>query len=125
MIGNLMVILAAPGHWGIFPGDAATRLNFAMRVAFGEFSQWCRSRAVHTSQEVFTGAMLNRSDSRSTFPRFKCKAANGRWVATWLNDVLYTRGRCELEEVVIWGACDLLHVMHSHNCDLLPRRAAS
>ena len=26
---------------------------------------------------------------------------------------------------MIWGVCDLLRVMHSHNCELLPRRAAS
>ena len=125
IIGSLLVVLAQSGHWGIFAGDAVTRLNLAMRVAFGEFVTWCKQRAVHTSQEPFTAAMLNRSEKQAVFPKFKCKAANGRWVGMWLNDVFVTRNVLGLEAAVIWGVCEMLHIMHEHHRAFLSRREAS
>ena len=112
-IGNMLVILAGEGFWGHFAGLQKKRLDKALRVAYGEFIAWCKGRACYPSQGTFNANSVSRGEDGLSFPEFKGKAANSRWIALWLNDVLYRNGpEHELESGLFWGLCEMLHLMH-------------
>lgn len=113
VIAAVLLVLCEAGHWGRPTGDAKTRLAVQLRAAYACFKTWCLAHAARTSQRVFTPGMLGRGDLQTSFAEFKGKAANNRWTLLWLNDVLYDVGQPSLEAVVVWGFCDVLHLLHS------------
>ena len=110
-VGNALVLLSGEGRWGVFEGQRKHKLDKSLRVAYSEFQPWCRCRAISTSQPVFTANSVNRGESPNSFPEFKGKASNTRWVTMWLCNVLYHIGP-RTEAALFWGLCEMLHIMH-------------
>jgi hypothetical protein len=113
VIAAALLVLCRTGRWGEAAGDWKKRLAVQLRAAFSSFTTWCAAHAAPTSQRVFTPGMLGRGDDQTSFATFKGKAANNRWTALWLNDAFYESGHASLEAAVLWGFCDVLHLLHN------------
>ncbi|MCP4238933.1 MAG: hypothetical protein GY772_00030 [bacterium] len=112
-VGSVMITLCELGLWGRFGhGDKVSKLNAQLRCAYTEFRGWCRRNNVRCSQPEFTAASMNRGDTPHTFPEFKAKAMNTRWVTAWLAEVTCNYDASSTEAILMWGLADLLFVMH-------------
>eukprot|EP00969_Alexandrium_andersonii_P171573 7583708-Alexandrium_andersonii.AAC.1 len=80
--GSTLVELCSAGRWGDvrIPGGWKLRLQLQLRLAYAEFSAFCKRRGLTSSQPPFTASSVSMNTS-TDFPLFKGKAGNTmvRW----------------------------------------------
>ncbi len=116
-LGAVFFELLQEDFWEATAGPWQQRYASQLVIAYRDFSHWCKSQGLDTSQRQFTLARLCLKTLSTSAPYFKGKAYNTICVAKWVSSLLHADAIAHPDDQhkqaragCIWGYCEVVDV---------------